>query len=191
MSNGLCISPAKENNEGLQPSQSRSLRDVVHDIDNDRDLKAYVSSFASKVSTRNADARYGALSVSLLPLISKLLPALIPISLIRHLSRPQTLIPFSNKIRYKVDLRWRAAKFLRIVFHPHNRPSIRKINPIQTNFLSLCRIKTEFSIPFQQDRLPFHLIIMSLIVSSPLHTIFLIIHHRFILHSKCLKARTV
>ena len=64
LSNGLCISPAKEQDH-LQASQYRSLRDVVHSIDNGQDLKAYVSSFASKVGPRYTDARYGPQSVSL------------------------------------------------------------------------------------------------------------------------------
>lgn len=46
LGNGLCVSPLRgRNNE----SSSRSLRDVVFQIDNVKDLNNYVSSFASKV----------------------------------------------------------------------------------------------------------------------------------------------
>lgn len=48
LSNGLCVSPLKGQTEG-QAAQPRSLRDVVYQIDNDRDFKTYVMSFSSKV----------------------------------------------------------------------------------------------------------------------------------------------
>ena len=55
LGNGICVSPLKgqNNNQGL-----RSLRDVVYQIDNTRDLDNYVSSFASKAGGRNPDIRY-------------------------------------------------------------------------------------------------------------------------------------
>ena len=48
LGNGLCVSPFKSQANNLG---SRSLRDVVTQIDNARDLNNYVSSFASKVGS--------------------------------------------------------------------------------------------------------------------------------------------
>lgn len=48
MGNGLCVSPLKSPSNDLS---LRSLRDVVLQIDNARDLNNYVSSFASKVGS--------------------------------------------------------------------------------------------------------------------------------------------
>ncbi|KAL9125257.1 MAG: hypothetical protein Q9217_005515, partial [Psora testacea] len=54
LGNGLCVSPL----QGQQNNQSpRSLRDVVSQIDNTKDLKAYVANFASKVGNAG-DIRY-------------------------------------------------------------------------------------------------------------------------------------
>lgn len=54
LGNGLCVSPLKgpEGDQGM-----RSLRDVVFQIDNSRDLNNYISSFASKVGS-TGDIRY-------------------------------------------------------------------------------------------------------------------------------------
>lgn len=46
LGNGLCVSPLKGQNEQVP----RSLRDVVFQIDNEKDLDSYVASHASKVS---------------------------------------------------------------------------------------------------------------------------------------------
>lgn len=54
LGNGLCISPIKNQSDGLA---QRSLRDVVFQIDNTRDFNDYVSSFVSKVGNA-ADIRY-------------------------------------------------------------------------------------------------------------------------------------
>ena len=55
LGNGLCISPLKgqNSNQGL-----RSLRDVIQQIHNTRDLDLYVSSFASKAGGKTSDIRY-------------------------------------------------------------------------------------------------------------------------------------
>lgn len=55
LENGLCVSPLKGQNDG---QVSRSLRDVVYQIDNGRDLHNYLSSFASKVGSKSTDIRY-------------------------------------------------------------------------------------------------------------------------------------
>ncbi|MCJ1260968.1 hypothetical protein MMC22_000832 [Lobaria immixta] len=55
LENGLCVSPLKGQNDG---QMSRSLRDVVYQIDNGRDLHNYLSSFASKVVSKSTDIRY-------------------------------------------------------------------------------------------------------------------------------------
>lgn len=57
MSNGLCISPLKAQTDGQAP-QPRSLRDVVYQIDNDRDFKSYMMGFASKVGPKPAEIKY-------------------------------------------------------------------------------------------------------------------------------------
>ncbi|KUJ07371.1 RhoGAP-domain-containing protein [Mollisia scopiformis] len=55
LSNGLNVSPLKGSEPG---SQSRSLREVVHAIDNDHDLGTYISSFATKVPKAVPDIQY-------------------------------------------------------------------------------------------------------------------------------------
>ena len=57
LSNGLCVSPLKGHSNGQGP-QGRSLRDVVYQIDNERDLENYVTSFTSKVGHKPTDIRY-------------------------------------------------------------------------------------------------------------------------------------
>jgi hypothetical protein len=57
LSNGLCVSPLKAQSDGQAP-QPRSLRDVVYQIDNDRDFKTYVMSFSSKVGPKPAEIKY-------------------------------------------------------------------------------------------------------------------------------------
>ena len=53
-SNGVCVSPLSDSDS----QESRSLRDVVSQIDNKRDLSNYISSFAGKVDTKDAEPRY-------------------------------------------------------------------------------------------------------------------------------------
>ena len=57
------MSPLNGQNNNLGP---RSLRDVVCQIDNARDLDSYVSSFASKAGGKNPDIRYERHAVDLL-----------------------------------------------------------------------------------------------------------------------------
>jgi len=55
LGNGLCVSPLKGQNDiqGL-----RSLRDVVHQIDNQKDLNNFISGHSSKASGRPSDIHY-------------------------------------------------------------------------------------------------------------------------------------
>lgn len=79
LSNGLCVSPL----QGFNNEQStRSLRDVVFQIDNAKDLNNYVSSFAPKVGN-TGDIKYERHPVQI--------PTHPPIIDIRALSDPQTL----------------------------------------------------------------------------------------------------
>lgn len=55
LSNGLIISPFGSDEQGNHP---RSLRQVVHAIDNEKDLSNYVSNFASKLPNRNSEIIY-------------------------------------------------------------------------------------------------------------------------------------
>ena len=57
LNNGLSVSPlnGQVNGQGPQP---KSLREVVHQIDNERDLQHYVAAFSSKVPPRNSDIKY-------------------------------------------------------------------------------------------------------------------------------------
>ena len=56
LNNGLSVSPLNGPVNGTTPQ--RSLREVVHQIDNERDLNSYVAGFASKVPPRASDIRY-------------------------------------------------------------------------------------------------------------------------------------
>lgn len=60
-SNGVCITPLS----GPDSQASRSLRDVVSQIDNKRDLSSYVSSFAGKVDAKTVEPKYERHRVSL------------------------------------------------------------------------------------------------------------------------------
>lgn len=55
LSNGLCVSPLSGQNT---TGQSQSLRDVVHSIDNSRDLHNYLASHISKVGPKLQEIRY-------------------------------------------------------------------------------------------------------------------------------------
>ncbi|MCJ1370124.1 hypothetical protein MMC20_001336 [Loxospora ochrophaea] len=57
LGNGLCVSPLKAQINGQAP-QPRSLRDVVLQIDNERDLKNYLLSFSSRAGPRHPDLSY-------------------------------------------------------------------------------------------------------------------------------------
>ncbi|KAH6677663.1 hypothetical protein B0J14DRAFT_475762 [Halenospora varia] len=78
LSNGLNISPLKGSEQGSQP---RSLREVVHAINNERDLSNYLSSFASKISPRSNEITYEKNPV--------LAPALAPLPTQAPMSIPQ------------------------------------------------------------------------------------------------------
>lgn len=54
LSNGLNISPLRGNENSTQ----RSLREVVHSIDNEKDLSSYVASFANKVAPKGPEIVY-------------------------------------------------------------------------------------------------------------------------------------
>ncbi|KAK4543415.1 hypothetical protein LTR36_005558 [Oleoguttula mirabilis] len=51
--NGLTVSPLTGEN-----SEQRSLRDVIYDIDNDKDFHSYVGAYASKIPARQSEIRY-------------------------------------------------------------------------------------------------------------------------------------
>lgn len=55
LSNGLSVSPLKNTQVG---NQSRSLRDAVHAIDNDRDLTEYILGCSSQVPSRISEIKY-------------------------------------------------------------------------------------------------------------------------------------
>ncbi|TQS35880.1 hypothetical protein Golomagni_03686 [Golovinomyces magnicellulatus] len=55
LSNGLNVHPVKEFEMG---NQTRSLRDAVHSINNDRDLSDYLISFANKVPPQVSETTY-------------------------------------------------------------------------------------------------------------------------------------
>ncbi|KAI9819388.1 MAG: hypothetical protein M1826_001137 [Phylliscum demangeonii] len=56
MNNGLCLSPMKET-DGQAPA-SRSLREIVSEIDNDRDLHQFVAGLAPKVPSKPVEYKY-------------------------------------------------------------------------------------------------------------------------------------
>ncbi|KAK0112220.1 hypothetical protein ONS96_001469 [Cadophora gregata f. sp. sojae] len=55
LSNGLNVSPSKSNETA---NQSRSLREAVYAINNERDLSNFISSFANKVPARTSEIKY-------------------------------------------------------------------------------------------------------------------------------------
>jgi len=57
LSNGLSISPIQANGND-QASQSRSLRDAVYAIDNEKDLSSFISSYAPNVPPRASEIKY-------------------------------------------------------------------------------------------------------------------------------------
>ena len=60
LGNGIIVAPLKN-----EPNGQRSLRDVIYDIDNEKDLHNYISSFAPKIPTRAQDIQYKPHPVSL------------------------------------------------------------------------------------------------------------------------------
>ncbi|MCJ1288349.1 hypothetical protein MMC26_007704 [Xylographa opegraphella] len=57
LSNGLRICPLKSQGNALG-SQTRSLRDVVYEISNERDLRDYVSSYAPRIPQKQGEVQY-------------------------------------------------------------------------------------------------------------------------------------
>ncbi len=57
LGNGLCVSPLKNQQNGVT-STSRSLREVAHNIDNEKDFRDYILSFSNKAGTRASDIKY-------------------------------------------------------------------------------------------------------------------------------------
>ncbi|KAI1003896.1 hypothetical protein K3495_g4315 [Podosphaera aphanis] len=55
LSNGLNICPVSNNDGGFQ---TNSLRDSIHTIDNERDFRDYLVSFADKIPPRSPEIRY-------------------------------------------------------------------------------------------------------------------------------------
>lgn len=55
LGNGLCVSPLNGQNSA---QGSKSLRDVVYQIDNQKDLNTFISGHASKAGVRPSDIRY-------------------------------------------------------------------------------------------------------------------------------------
>ncbi|KAH8156707.1 hypothetical protein CIB48_g11540 [Xylaria polymorpha] len=56
LSNGLVISPLK--NASLQAQYSHSLKEVIHSIDNTKDLEDFITSFHSKLPTKPSEPKY-------------------------------------------------------------------------------------------------------------------------------------
>lgn len=57
LGNGLCVSPLKSQPNGMT-SDTRSLREVVHNIDNEKDFRDYILSFSNKAGTRTSEIKY-------------------------------------------------------------------------------------------------------------------------------------
>jgi Rho GTPase-activating protein RGD1 len=57
LGNGLCVSPLKTQPNGI-PSDSKSLREVSHNIDNEKDFRDYILSFSNKAGTRTSEIKY-------------------------------------------------------------------------------------------------------------------------------------
>lgn len=57
LGNGLCVSPLKNQPNGMA-MESRSLREVAHSIDNEKDFRDYVLSFSNKAGSRTSEIKY-------------------------------------------------------------------------------------------------------------------------------------
>ncbi|KAI9819202.1 MAG: hypothetical protein M1827_007358 [Pycnora praestabilis] len=57
LNNGISVSPLRTEMNGQGPAP-HSLRDVAYAIDNDRDLKNYITSFLSKVPSKSVEIKY-------------------------------------------------------------------------------------------------------------------------------------
>ena len=56
--NGLCVNPLKSQTANGTTSDSRSLRDIAQQIDNEGDFRDYVMSFSNKAGTQSPDIKY-------------------------------------------------------------------------------------------------------------------------------------
>lgn len=158
LSNGLCISPIKAP-EASQRSQTRSLRDVIREIDNEMDLRSYVSDFASRVGPRHADSRYESYPVGLI--VSSLAKAVLALAepSRRRIRKLQLSPPYNIPVNCKGHHILRATTSNEINSpqlsgHPRPKPK----NP-QIFLLSLRSPQTAYKLPLQRHILP-----------SPLHT---------------------
>ena len=57
LGNGLCVSPLRNQPNGMS-SETRSLREVAHNIDNEKDFRDYVLSFSNNAGTRPSEIKY-------------------------------------------------------------------------------------------------------------------------------------
>ncbi|KAI9848533.1 MAG: hypothetical protein M1837_007202 [Sclerophora amabilis] len=57
LSNGICISPLKSQQDG-QASEPRSLREVVFQIDNEKDLQNHILGFSAKLPPKHSEIKY-------------------------------------------------------------------------------------------------------------------------------------
>ncbi len=71
LSNGLVISPLKN---AISPGQySHSLKEVIHAIDNKKDLEDYITSFHSKLTPKTSEPKYERNPVRYPPSIHRIL----------------------------------------------------------------------------------------------------------------------
>lgn len=56
--NGLCVNPLKSQTANGTTSESRSLRDVAQQIDNEGDFRDYVMTFSNKAGTQSPEIKY-------------------------------------------------------------------------------------------------------------------------------------
>ena len=56
--NGLCVNPLKGTQTNGAPSESRSLRDIAQQIDNEGDFRDYVMTFSNKAGTQSPEIKY-------------------------------------------------------------------------------------------------------------------------------------
>ena len=57
LGNGLCVSPLKGTSSEATP-ETRSLREVIQQIDNERDFRDYMLSFSNKAGTKPSEIKY-------------------------------------------------------------------------------------------------------------------------------------
>ncbi|KAI9754438.1 MAG: SET domain-containing protein 4 [Chaenotheca gracillima] len=57
LSNGICVSPIKAQQPG-SAQEPRSLREVIHSIDNERDLRSHIVGLSGKLPPKQSDIQY-------------------------------------------------------------------------------------------------------------------------------------